>query len=155
MARYAQTTRVGTDRSLSEIERTLTRYGATEFAYFRSATVAVIGFRIHGMLIRMNVPIPNASEFAHTSTGRTRASSSVAGSREQAIKQRWRALALVVKAKLEAIDSKITTVEQEFASFIVLPNGQTVGEWVEPQIEEAYRSGRMPNTLLKALGTGT
>jgi hypothetical protein len=29
----------------------------------------------------------------------------------------------------------------------VTPNGQTVGEWLKPQIEEAYANGRMPSLL--------
>ena len=36
---------------------------------------------------------------------------------EQACRQRWRALALVIKAKLEAIDAEISTFEEEFLPF--------------------------------------
>lgn len=40
------------------------------------------------------------------------------------------------------------TVEREFLADIALPNGQTVGELMRPQLQEAYGSGRMPPMLL-------
>ena len=60
------------------------------------------------------------------------------------MRQRWRALALVIKAKLEAVEAGIVTFEEEFAMHMVLPNGQTVGEWVVPQINQAYELNQMP-----------
>lgn len=70
---------------------------------------------------------------------------------EQACRQKWRALALVVKAKLEAVESGISEFEEEFLAHIVLPDGQTVGRWMQPQIADAYGSGKMP-PMLPALG---
>ena len=66
---------------------------------------------------------------------------------EQAVRQRWRALALAIKAKLEMVESGITTLEQEFLAYIVLPSGQSVGEWLAPQMERADITGRMPALL--------
>ena len=64
------------------------------------------------------------------------------------MRQRWRALALIVKAKPEATETGITTFEEEFLSYIVLPDNQTVGECMLPQIiEEAYQRGEMPRML--------
>ncbi|MDD3798409.1 MAG: hypothetical protein PHE36_04435 [Novosphingobium sp.] len=66
---------------------------------------------------------------------------------EQACRQRWRALALVIKAKLEAIDSGISEFDDEFMAHIVLPNGRTVSEEVRPKITSAYAGEGMPNLL--------
>ena len=66
---------------------------------------------------------------------------------EQACRARWRALYLIIKAKLEAIESGISTVEHEFLSDVVVPNGQTVGAFMAPQLEAAYTTGRMPALL--------
>jgi hypothetical protein len=71
---------------------------------------------------------------------------------EQAERQRWRALALVIKAKLEAVESGITEFEREFMAHIVLPGGGTVGDWMLPQIEQAYSSGQMPAMLPQMAG---
>lgn len=103
MGRYAAKTEVSSSKSRDEIERTLTRYGADQFAY---------GWRDGA-----------------------------------AIKQRWRALALIIKAKLEAVESGISEFDDEFLANIMLPDGATVGEWFRPQLAEAYRIGSMPTGL--------
>jgi hypothetical protein len=66
---------------------------------------------------------------------------------EQACRQRWRALALVVKAKLEAVECGISTFEEEFLAWMMLPDGSTVGDRMLPQLETAYRTGQMPPLL--------
>ena len=43
--------------------------------------------------------------------------------------------------------SGITTLESEFLANLVLPDGGTVGDWLAPQIDEAYATGRMPPML--------
>jgi hypothetical protein len=54
---------------------------------------------------------------------------------------------LLIKAKLEAVESEISTVETEFMTWMVLPNGETVGQWMMPQLEAIYQSGKMPPLL--------
>ena len=63
------------------------------------------------------------------------------------MRQRWRALVLIVKAKLEAIEAGISTLEREFLADIIMPNNQTVGQWLAPQIEQVYLTGKMPPLL--------
>lgn len=41
---------------------------------------------------------------------------------------------MVIKAKVVAVEDNISTIEAEFMTHIVLPNGQTVGEWAGPQL---------------------
>jgi hypothetical protein len=66
---------------------------------------------------------------------------------DQECRQRWRALLLVIKAKLEAVESGIACFEEEFLAHIVLPNGQQVGQWLRPQLAFAYERGNMPPML--------
>lgn len=61
---------------------------------------------------------------------------------------RRRALALVVKAKLEAVAAGITEFDDEFLAHLILPNGTTVGDHVRPAIQHAYETGQMPTALL-------
>ncbi len=56
---------------------------------------------------------------------------------EAEVRRRWRALAAVIKAKLVAVEDNISTMEQEFLAYVVLPNGQTLGEWAGPQLNDA------------------
>lgn len=146
-ARYAADTEVASDRSRAEIERTLRRYGASAFAYGWDRTMASVMFEMAGRQVRLQIPMPDpaSDEFTLTPTGRrTRSPGAAEQAYEQAVRQRWRALALVIKAKLEAVASGITTVEQEFLAHIQLPDGSTVGDWAAPQLAIAYERGTMP-----------
>lgn len=150
MPTYAEKTTVPSDRSRAEIERTLVRYGATSFMYGWEAEASVVGFVARGKQVRFYLPMPDRSarEFTHTpSRGNRRSDAQIAEAYEQAVKQRWRALALVIKAKLEAVEAGIVTFEEEFAMHMMLPNGQTVGQFVLPQVEQAYETGAMPALL--------
>lgn len=149
MARYAANTEVSSDRSRSEIEKILKRYGATSFAYMSANDRAVIAFEARNRRVVFTLPLPdlNAREFTHSSRGPR--SASVAGAAwEQACRQRWRALALAIKAKLEAVDCGITTFEDEFLAHIQLPDGQTVGQHIKDRIAIAYRDNAMVPLLL-------
>jgi hypothetical protein len=53
----------------------------------------------------------------------------------------------VIKAKLEAVQAGIVTFEEEFLAHILLPSGETVGEWATPQLEDIYEAGGMPEVL--------
>jgi len=66
---------------------------------------------------------------------------------EQACRQRWRALALVIKAKLEAVGSGISVFEEEFLANIVMPDGSTFGAYALPQIEHIYETRELPALL--------
>lgn len=157
MTRYAEQTTVSAEKSRAEIEATLARYGADQFMYGWDADRAVIAFRMNGRQVRFLLPMPDKAsrEFTHTpGKGLARRPEDVHKAWEQATRQRWRALALVVKAKLEAVEAGITEFEDEFLAHIVLPNGSTLGQWARPQIAQAYETGAMPSSLLE-LGTGS
>jgi hypothetical protein len=140
--RYAERTAVPVDRSKAEIERLLTRYGATSFASGWTAGKATLLFEAHGRRLRFDVPMPDASE--HRSTARY----------EQECRRRWRCLALVIKAKLEAVQTGIVTFEEEFLAHIIIPGeGETFATWAAPQIAAAYERGtRLPPLLGAASG---
>lgn len=150
MSRYAENTSVSSEKSRAEIEATLRRYGASQFMYGWDATSAVIVFQAHGRRVKFVLPMPdqNADEFRLT-PGRKleRTTDQVLAAWEQACRQRWRALALVIKAKLEAVEAGITVFDDEFLAHMMLPNGSTVGEWARPQLAAVYESGTMPALL--------
>ena len=133
-----------------EIKRILGRYGATSFMYGSNADRAIVAFEMAGRRIKFDLPMPNrnADEFKRTPARRNvRNPAQQAEAYEQAVRQRWRALALVIKAKLEAVEAGITEFEEEFLAHIVLPGGQTVGQWLLPQVATVYETGNMPPLL--------
>lgn len=142
--KYATNTEVPVDRSKAEIERVLTKYGANKFGYMMHGDRAQIGFMARGINIRMEVALPAPNDFARTPTGRTRTATDQVRECQKATRQRWRALLLIVRAKLEACESGITTFESEWLPYTVLHNGKTVAEHVMPQIER----GKLPQLML-------
>jgi hypothetical protein len=154
---YAKDTSVSSEQSQAEIKKTLTRYGATKYAYIEEEERAAIMFEVLNRRIRFVLPLPDRNDNRFWETpGRKLLRSPEAAFKEweQASRQRWRALALAIKAKLEAVESGIATFEEEFLSYIILPDGQTVGQHVLPNVERAYATGQMPPLLPAIGGTG-
>ncbi len=153
--KYAAKTNVDSDQSIAEIRKNLARYGAKKFlsAHDMDALQATIAFEINGRQIKfvISLPDPNAPEFIYTpTTGKLRSDKVAQAAYEQAVRQRFRALCLLVKAKLEAIDAGIATFEGELLNKTLLPNGMTVEDWVEPQVHDAYLNGNMPRLMISS-----
>jgi len=136
MNRYASQTTVSVEKSESEIKAMLIKYGADGFGSMWQDGKAIIIFQYKNKHIRFLLPLPskNDEEFTIGHRGNVRTEADTMKRWEQACRQRWRALALTIKAKLEAVETGITTFENEFLANIVMPNGKTIGEWVIPQI---------------------
>lgn len=157
--RYAVDTAVTVEKSKAEIETILRRYGATTFASGWDQERSVIQFEAHGRRLRFVLPMPdpNDPEFTTYRRGQSgtlskRTPEVAAKMWEQACRSSWRSLALVIKAMLEAVEAEIVVFEDIFAPFIVLPNGQSVADWIRPSVEKAYATGSMPPML--SLGSG-
>lgn len=107
----------------------------------------------------MTLTYPPAESFSYSPSGRWRDSMQQKNAHAAEIRRLWRELVLLLKAKLVAIQSNITTFEKEFLGDTLLPDGSVVFDWMEPQLAETYRTGHMPALLpgleeQKLLGTG-
>ncbi len=147
---YAEGTSVSPEKSRMEIETTLRRYGANAFGYVSDDARSAVQFSFKGRSIRILIAKADASKLQRSYYGRLRAATPAEKEKWQYDESRrqWRALLLVIKAKLEAVESKIATFDDEFMAYVVMPNGQTMGEWMRPQLDEAIKNGRMPQLLL-------
>jgi len=127
---YASKTKVPVDRSRAEIERLVHRYGCTQYgtAVDYATGRVQVQFRASERLVRIEMDTPKE---------------------EQRRRAKWRALCLVLKAKLEAVAAKITTFDDEFMPHIVMPDNRTVSQHVAPAITAAYESGKMQPLLLE------
>jgi hypothetical protein len=146
MRPYAEDTSVATDKSIGEIRSTLRRYGATNMMHFEGRTQAaiVLDMKDRRVMFRVAMPDIKNKEFQLTPTGRwSRTEKQAFDAWEQACRARWRSLALVIKAKLEAVACGITEFETEFMGNIVMPDDRTVAEHIRPRIAEAYAAGEM------------
>lgn len=129
---YAKGTTVSVAKSKMEIERILAKYKADQFgiAVDNSQQRAAIHFRIQKWIVRFELQLPSSRED------------------DRKVMQRWRALVLTVKAKLESIESNIETFEEAFLPHIVMPDGKRFTDWIQPQLQEMRESGKMPATLM-------
>jgi hypothetical protein len=138
--KFAAKTRVPVEQSKLEVERLLTRNGATSIVTGWTTEAARILFEAKGRRVRFELEL-------HPIEG---SGSSVDERKKQENRRRWRCLLLVIKAKFEAIASGITEFDEEFLSHIVVPgtDGETVGSWLGPQLVAAYERGlKMPPLL--------
>ncbi len=146
MTRFAAGTDVSVEKSRAEIEKLITRYGATSTAFMNAPGRAMILFEAQDRRIVFELPLPDPSDekFGRTPKGRKQLDPQRRYEAwEQACRQRWRALALVIKAKLEAVESGITTFEDEFLAHIIMPDGISVGKHVKPMVAAWYAGGTM------------
>jgi hypothetical protein len=145
---YAKGTKVPVERSRGELETVLRRYGADAFTYGVDQEHAIVAFRASGRHVKFELRYPTVDDFKWG--GRfynDRSRTPLVQQRDQRIRELWRALVLVVKARLESVESGIESFEQAFLPYIQLPDGQTAGEFLIPQVEAAYELGEMPSLL--------
>lgn len=133
---YAQQTKVPVFQSRVEIERLLQKHGAQRFMVGSDEARAVIVFELKDRRLKFEVALPRLPNQQRT---------------EKRHRQRWRALLLAIKAKLECVQSGIETFDEAFLAHVVMPDGMTVGEHTRGAITRAYETGNM-QPLLPAPG---
>lgn len=141
---YASSTSVSVEKTKGELERLLVKHGATRYGIAHTEDGAQVSFIMKEQHVRIAVPVPSVADYPDTTkpdysnkakTPRDWNRWSVAqrkvwidGQRQQAARQRWRCILLIVRAKLELIEMKLSTVEREFLADITLNDGRTVLE---------------------------
>jgi hypothetical protein len=155
--RYAKTTEVPVERSRAEIEETLRRYGASAFqtGWNEEENSSMVAFRIRSLMVRFVLPLPSVNDNRfqwRTVRGQKRKATDrqAAAAHEQEIRQRWRCLLLNIKGKLEAVECRISTIEEEFLAHVVLPNDLALGKWLVELALPQIRAGVMPQLALPA-----
>lgn len=144
---YATDTTVPVGRTRDEVERQLLRYGATGTMFGQDQDAAAVAFVLRGRHIRFTIPMPQPADFQLTPTRQKRTKDAAERAWQQAVRARWRALGLIIRAKLEAVDAGVTSLDDEFLAQLVMPGGQTVGQKVRPQLVAALQSDATPALL--------
>lgn len=150
-ASYARGTKVPIDKSYSEIRDMLRKWGGDHFAFVEAPGINAIEFVIRdgeiNLRVRITLPLPAPSDFQRDKNGSRRSETAAKSAYEAALRERWRNLVLIIKAKLASVTSGITTIEREFMPDIVMPDNQTVGYHVAETIKRAYETGQVPKLL--------
>lgn len=146
---YAENTTVSIEKSISEIVALIKKAGANRIAQMEEPGRLAMQFFLNDRLLRFEVAMPSIETIpTRNAAHRELTLMQRQAKLEQRHMQRARALLLVIKAKLESVESEIETFDAAFLANIVTPGGPTVGQWLIPQIEEGYRIGKMPTQLL-------
>jgi hypothetical protein len=130
---YAEHSKVPVGRSREEIEQVLKRAGAEGFANAQSGNKAYVAFVYKGIGIKIKLTLPDQPG--------PKAPKLAIQRYEKNTRAMWRRLLLVIKAKVESIESGIETFEQAFLPHILLKNGDTVGERTIPALSQFNQGG--------------
>lgn len=131
--RYAEGTEVPIARSLEAIKAELRKVQAEEVGVLESQSQAWLVFRIREVRYRITT-----GEIA------------VARGRKPEVEARrqWRAILLLVKAKIVSIVEGISTVEREFLSDVIMPDGTVLSDHTPRLIASAYAENGPPRLML-------
>jgi hypothetical protein len=154
-AKYAEGTTVAVGSSQLEARRMLKRFGAGQTRITDAEDRAILEFVLQDRLIRFLVAAPelDAPEVARDRYGARRPEKERQRLAQAEYRRRWRALLLRLKARLEAVTNEGVAVEEEFLAHLVVDHaGRTVGDILLPQIEEVYRTGRVPALMSPTTG---
>lgn len=136
MSKFAARTSVSPEKSRMEIERTLLRFGAKGFMYgWDNENRVLIQFKMKDRQVKYIQAMPKRERYNSQSAY------------EQAVRQRWRSLAILIKGKLDAVENGTVTFEQEFYAFVVLPSGNTIYEETHQAVGQMYLTGQVQKLL--------
>lgn len=144
MMAYAEGTKVPIEQTKTEIERLVSKFGATAFMIGNQAGHATIVFEATERRIRFDISVIQEKPEQNSASRNTAA-------REN--RRRWRALLLCIKAKIESVESKIETFDEAFLAHVVMPDGTTVYSSAQQAIALAYKENRMVPLLPAPKGT--
>lgn len=148
MRRYAQGTDVHPIRTRSEIESLVTKHGATGYVAGWHDNKARVMFEMRGRRIRFEIALLPVGDPRFTRRGYNVVPPAKAKAAfEQYEREQWRLLLMLIKGKLEAIRNNAAIFDDEMLAYTVMPNGQTVGEWLHPQLETHLQNNQMPPLL--------
>lgn len=129
--RYAEGTRVSVESSRGEITGILAKHGVQRMGWMGGPEGDQLMFELAGGSYRLDIRKPSLDEVKARYTaegGRWNLVYDEAAKVEAEWRRRWRANVLLLKAKLEFIDSGDTTLERELLPYRLLKGGRTVEE---------------------------
>ena len=140
---YAETTKVAFEQSIAEIIGMVRKAGAEQIGQMEDRGFFAVQFTLGNRMVRFRVPFETLEDMPKYNGRRQALSAAQRQAKlEQSRRQRGRALMLVIKAKLESVESGVETMEQAFLANVVMSDGQTVYERIHEGLALEYQEGR-------------
>lgn len=138
---YAERTDVALDKSIAEIIDMIRKAGAESIGQMQDPDKITIAFALADRRIKFVIPMV-------TEYGGPKRHPNGKPIREQAWidqknRQKGRALMLVIKAKLESVESGVETFEEAFLANVIMSDGRTLYERVREPIAIEYQTGKV------------
>ncbi len=124
--RYAEGTKVEVEKSRAEIMSILAQHGVLRMATATGPEGDELEFVLSGHRFRFRILKPTLTEVRNLYPTAYDHEAKLQGE----WRRRWRANVLLLKAKLEFIDSGDTTLERELLPYLLTAGGQTIGDLV-------------------------
>ena len=124
--RYAEGTAVSVNASQGEIAGILMAHGVRKQGWMSSPEGDELMFELGGHSFRFRILKPTLTEIYQLYPNARDSNAKL----DAEWRRRWRANVLLLKAKLEFIDSGDTTLERELLPYMLTAGGQTVAELV-------------------------
>lgn len=143
---FAEGTDVPAARSEAEIKAMLVKFGADSVITGNEGRKVFVLFRARDRFVKFTMQMPSADdspERTESSRYKLKPEQREAWAESEA-RRRWRALALLVKAKLTGIADGIVTFEEEMLAHVVMPDGRPFIEEALPAIATSYKTGASP-----------
>jgi hypothetical protein len=151
---FAATTSVPVEKSLGEIVTLVKKAGAQRVAQMEDVGELAIQFFLNERMLRFRVKLPTLEDMPLHDNANFRYSEIPAATRqkkaEAACRQKARALLLVIKAKLESVESNVESFDEAFLANVVMSDGMTVYERISEPLALEYQSGKPVPMLLEA-----
>lgn len=143
---YAENTTVPVEKSLTEIVTLIKKAGGARIAQMEDMDALAVQFFLSERMLRFRVPVPTAEAMPLRDNGNNRYTDIPLAARKKKAdairRQRARALLLVIKAKLESVESGVETFDEAFLPNIVMSDGSTVWERIGEPLALEYQSGK-------------
>lgn len=151
MSQFANQTSVPVRRSKDEIMAVIEKYGCDGMSMHQTSDAWGIDFYAHGRKVRFMIKHPSEDDPKYKTSHSGRRQRNTGGRKaawEQDLRQIYRALLLIIKAKLEYVESGHAIFEHEFMANIIDPvSGKMMGDMVTPMIAERYEGRDTRPTL--------
>lgn len=149
---YAAGTSVPVERSKVELDTLLGKHGAGQrgIMHDEAAGTAHVVFVLKGLKYKLELPMPTPADLERQAPRRAagwsgwtpeRRQAWVRRAWEQACRERWRGVVLLIKAKLEIVRMGVSTFEREFLADLMLPDGKTAHQTIAPYMRAVLADG--------------